>query len=56
MQYLQAGGCQYHVSNVFIWNLESWDVQALYPLSTTAEGSYRDPEIVGLINAHNSQL
>ena len=26
-QYLRLGGCQYHVAHVYIWNLESWDVQ-----------------------------
>ena len=26
--YLARGGCQYHVSHVFIWNLPCWDVQA----------------------------
>lgn len=25
--YLAQGGCQYHVSHVYVWNLESWDVQ-----------------------------
>jgi hypothetical protein len=53
-QYLARGGCQYHVSHVFIFNLESWDVQAIYPTSTTSEGSYKDPVIVNIINAHNA--
>ncbi|PRW39302.1 Palmitoyl-monogalactosyldiacylglycerol delta-7 chloroplastic [Chlorella sorokiniana] len=52
--YLAQGGCQYHVSHVYVWNLESWDVQAIYPISTTSEGSYRDPAIVQIINDHNS--
>ena len=29
-------------------------LQAIYPISTTSEGSYRDPAIVDIINAHNS--
>ncbi len=29
-------------------------VQAIYPISTTSEGSYRDPVIVDIINNHNS--
>lgn len=28
--------------------------QAIYPISTTSEGSYRDPAIVQIINDHNS--
>ncbi|EFN52791.1 hypothetical protein CHLNCDRAFT_138435 [Chlorella variabilis] len=51
--YLAQGGCDYTVAHVYIWNLESWDVQALYPLSTTSEGSYRDPVITDLIDSHN---
>lgn len=52
-EYLAQGGCDYTVAHVYIWNLESWDVQALYPLSTTSEGSYRDPVITDLIDSHN---
>lgn len=52
--YLRQGGCQYKIDAAYVWNLESWDVQALYPISTTAEGSYRDPEIAGLIAQHNA--
>ena len=29
--------------------------QALYPISTTSEGSYRDPVIVATIDSHNNQ-
>ena len=28
--YLARGGCQYHVSHVYVWNLESWDVQVSF--------------------------
>ena len=82
------------MAHVYIWNLESWDVQvgrqgwttdaphaavaglpagaqsalpnilppmlrpmrlqALYPISTTNEGSYRDPVIVATIDSHNN--
>jgi len=34
-------GCQYRVDGIFIWNDASWDVQAIYPESTTGEGSYK---------------
>jgi hypothetical protein len=30
-------------------------LQALYPLSTSSEGSYRDSVIVDTIDEHNSQ-
>ena len=29
--------------------------QALYPISSTSEGSYRDPAIVQIIDNHNSR-
>ena len=39
---------------VFIWNLASWDVQGVYPESTTSEGSYKDAKVAGgLIRRHN---
>jgi hypothetical protein len=53
-QYLAQGGCEYLVSHVYVWNLESWDVQAIYHRSTSGEGSYRDAEIAALIDAHNA--
>ena len=46
---------EYRVSGIFIWNGGSWDVQGLYPESTTSEGSYRDPETVKLISDHNQE-
>ena len=36
-----CAGCQYRVDGIFIWNDASWDVQAIYPESTTGEGSYK---------------
>ncbi|CAL8461829.1 g1360 [Coccomyxa elongata] len=48
-------GCQYRVDGVFIWNDASWDVQAVYPESTTSEGSYRDTYLVNLFNQHNAR-
>lgn len=47
---------EYRVSGIFIWNGGSWDVQGLYPESTTSEGSYRDPETVKLISDHNQRV
>ncbi len=43
------------VDGVFIWNDASWDVQAVYPESTTSEGSYRDTYLVNLFNQHNAR-
>lgn len=44
---------KYRVDAAFLWNQSSWDVQAIYPASTSSEGSYRDPIIVDMINQHN---
>eukprot|EP01023_Acetabularia_acetabulum_P004930 TRINITY_DN12056_c0_g2_i1.p1 TRINITY_DN12056_c0_g2~~TRINITY_DN12056_c0_g2_i1.p1 ORF type:complete len:300 (+),score=45.34 TRINITY_DN12056_c0_g2_i1:182-1081(+) len=46
----------YNVRAIFIWNLASWDVQAIYPDSTTDQGSYRDEYVVELIKNHNSLI
>ena len=53
--YLEQGGCDYHVSAVYVWNLGSWDVQAIYPGSSSGEGSFRDPVVAGIINSHNAR-
>ena len=44
---------KYIVSGIFLWNDASWDIQAVYPESTTPQGSYRDPTLVPLFNQHN---
>ncbi|KAK9785590.1 hypothetical protein WJX73_003263 [Symbiochloris irregularis] len=49
-------GCQYRTDGVFLWNDASWDFQALYPESTSSQGSYRIPFLVDLLNEHNSQV
>ena len=49
-------GCQYRVDGIFIWNDASWDVEAIYPESSSSEGSYRDPVIVAAIEAHNAAV
>ena len=36
-----CANCEYHVDGIFIWNDASWDIQAIYPESTTSEGTYR---------------
>ncbi|GBF88099.1 hypothetical protein Rsub_00811 [Raphidocelis subcapitata] len=46
----------YRISAVFIWCLASWDVLAVYPESTTAEGSYHDAAIAAAVRAHNSAV
>eukprot|EP01024_Parvocaulis_polyphysoides_P028048 TRINITY_DN25358_c0_g2_i1.p1 TRINITY_DN25358_c0_g2~~TRINITY_DN25358_c0_g2_i1.p1 ORF type:complete len:341 (-),score=43.17 TRINITY_DN25358_c0_g2_i1:217-1101(-) len=43
----------YYIDAVYLWNQGSWDIQAIYPSSTTSEGSYRDEVVISLIKAHN---
>ena len=45
---------KYQVDAAFIWNQSSWDVQGIYPESSSADGSYRDPATVEKINTHNA--
>jgi hypothetical protein len=49
-------GCEYRVDGIFLWNDASWDVQGIYPESTTGDGSYRDGEVVSMIEAHNKAV
>ena len=44
-------GCQYRVDGIFIWNDASWDVQAIYPESTTGEGSYKCAHLTSHLHA-----
>lgn len=61
IDYLNSGGkgssscpnCQFRADGVFLWNDATWDIQAIYPESTSSEGSYRDNFLVDLINSHN---
>eukprot|EP01025_Chloroclados_australasicus_P033448 TRINITY_DN3411_c0_g1_i4.p2 TRINITY_DN3411_c0_g1~~TRINITY_DN3411_c0_g1_i4.p2 ORF type:complete len:293 (-),score=39.74 TRINITY_DN3411_c0_g1_i4:562-1440(-) len=46
----------YPVDGLYIWNLASWDVQAIYPDSTTQDGSYRDEYVAQLIRNHNQEM
>jgi hypothetical protein len=55
--WIQQGGCEYYVERVYLWNLNSWDVLALYPTAMTeGEGSYLDEELVGVIERHNRDM
>lgn len=41
---------------MFIWSMASWDVLAVYPESTTEEGSYRDTAVAAAVTAYNSAV
>ena len=45
----------YTVDAAFLWNQGSWDIQAIYPESTSYEGSFADPYVIQKINEHNSR-
>ncbi len=53
--YLRGVG-RWRIDRAFIWSLDSWDVQAIYPISTSSEGSYRDGVVVDAIIAHNAAV
>lgn len=55
-EWLAQGGCNYTADKVYIWNLGSWDVLAISPTSFDGQGNYSDPEIVRIINEHNSEM
>ena len=45
---------KYRVDAVFLWNQGSWDIQAIYPESSSNEGSYLDPVLSKTIEEHNA--
>ena len=45
---------RYKVDGCVLWSTGSWDVLAVYPESTTSEGSYFDPVVAQIIDRHNS--
>jgi hypothetical protein len=56
LAWLRRGtGPAWKVYGVFAWNLVSWDVQGVHPLSFAGDGqSFRQPSVVAMIAAHNS--
>jgi hypothetical protein len=51
---LDVGEAGYPVAGAFIWNLASWDVQAIHPASRGANGgSYADGDVIRRIQEHN---
>ncbi len=54
MHYLSGQFSQnWKISKAFLWNLTSWDVQAVYPFSSNAAGSYRNELISNWIRRYN---
>lgn len=49
----KKGGPTWRVDHVFMWNLNSWDLQGIHMESTTKEGSYRDETVYKIIRSHN---
>ena len=45
---------KFQVDGCFLWSTGSWDALAVYPESATDEGSYFDPVVAQIIDAHNS--
>ena len=41
---------------MFIWCLASWDVLAVYPESSNAEGSYEDGAVAEMVRRHNAAM
>lgn len=56
LQWLQQGapGGKWRVKGVFAWNLVSWDVQGVHPLSYAGDGaSFKDDKVSVMIAQHN---
>jgi hypothetical protein len=46
----------YAVCDVFVWGMASWDLFGIYPDSSTAQGTYRDADMVRKIARHNIKV
>ena len=46
---------RYRVDGCFLWSTGSWDVLAVYPESTSVDGSYFDPVVADIISTHNKK-
>lgn len=44
---------KYEVDAAHLYNFGSWDIQGIHPNSTSAEGSYQAPSVMGVIGYHN---
>ncbi|KAI8467535.1 MAG: hypothetical protein J3K34DRAFT_34565 [Monoraphidium minutum] len=49
----KAAGQQYRLDGVFVWSVGSMDVFGVHPLSTTAAGSFEDPQITAMVTRAN---
>lgn len=47
---------RYRVDGCYLWSTGSWDVLAIYPESTSSEGSYFDPVVADIIAKHNKKV
>jgi len=56
VQYAKRGGVNYPVSAIFLWNIISYDVLGIHPLSTTNQGSYRDYQVSQTLADHNAAV
>lgn len=46
----------YMICDVFVWGMASWDLFGVYPDSSTAQGTYRDANMVKQIARHNIKV
>lgn len=48
-------GPTWYIDGIFLWNLASWDVQGVHPLSYSGDGgTFKDNEVVRIISNHNN--
>lgn len=48
LSFLHSGGSRdVRVAGAFLWSVGSFDVAAVHPISSSHEGSYADPAIIG---------
>lgn len=54
-EYLGGGGCEYTPpGSAYVWGTGSFDALAIYPGDRSAEGSWEDPVVTGVIGCRNA--
>lgn len=41
------------IAGAFVWSVGSFDIFAVHPVSSSAQGSFADPVIVAAVKKHN---
>lgn len=49
----QGTGPEFKVSQIYVWNVASWDVMGIYHYSYSRDGSYKNDEVIKIVKQWN---